>query len=315
MGKLCPRAKRSLARTVSLNIDRLPFLLPLPRPSTRLFDRPDCEFSFFNGNDTSRGYLRPIFFPRSPPAVPMFQRVVYQSRVKSRSFHLAVLSGSDGFERMENGNVFPCRRGTERARDRAGPGCRGIINESLSWPVRGLGPGETKPLMISICIRLLVRLASRRAPIAKSPVSYVRSWLIFVKPNSRGANKSSRAAASRRPSFVSSSRSLRFPIPLFAALFSADRCNRRRFSVSIPSPRSRDDSTGSKETKLRPVGRYDRRSRSSGNVKRYSEDRPKSTLEILRPAEREGSSNSSSRAKEMGNEKWNLGKSSANRSK
>lgn len=42
---------------------------------------------------------------------------------------------------------------------------------------------------------------------ANSPVSYVRSSLIFVKPNSRGANKSSNAAA-ERPSFVSSFSSL-----------------------------------------------------------------------------------------------------------
>lgn len=64
----------------------------------------------------------------------------------------------------------------------------------------------------SICIRLLVRLAVRRRyiewpPLLNFPVSYVRSWLIFVKPNSRGANKSSVAAAL----FLLSP--LRFPIP------------------------------------------------------------------------------------------------------
>lgn len=46
------------------------------------------------------------------------------------------------------------------------------------------------------------------------PVSYVRSWLIFVKPNSRGANKSSVAAALFLLSL------LRFPIlpPFFLPL-------------------------------------------------------------------------------------------------
>lgn len=49
------------------------------------------------------------------------------------------------------------------------------------------------------------RGGGRGGPEAKSPVSYVRSSLIFVKPNSRGANKSSYAAGpkARTPSFVS----------------------------------------------------------------------------------------------------------------
>ena len=75
----------------------------------------------------------------------------------------------------------------------------------------------------------------------------MRSWLIFVKPNSRGANKSSVAAA-ERPSFVSS-----FSFPLFDSsptalllrrLFQPPATNAdfplgtieapQRFSISIP---------------------------------------------------------------------------------
>lgn len=79
-------------------------------------------------------------------------------------------------------------------------------------------------------------------PRAKSPVSYVRSSLIFVKSNSRGANKSSVAAAERR-SFVSSfssplSDSLRSPLFVSTTdhgygLFSENHRS-ARFSNSIP---------------------------------------------------------------------------------
>lgn len=44
-------------------------------------------------------------------------------------------------------------------------------------------------------------------------MSYVRSWLIFVKPNSRGANKSARAAAARDGALFLLSLATRFPIP------------------------------------------------------------------------------------------------------
>lgn len=126
---------------------------------------------------------------------------------------------------------MPRERETETSvRELAGQP-NGIINELLSALFSSEGPEresrETKPLMIfylysfvgsfSVAGNVGVFVAG---PKAKSPVSYVRSWLIFVKPNSRGANKSSVAAAetteTERP-FVSSFSSFstfRFLFPL-----------------------------------------------------------------------------------------------------
>lgn len=86
----------------------------------------------------------------------------------------------------------------EREREEQSKKNREIINGSLLFD-RGYGALETKPLMISICIRSTAKVGfSNRERERLSLVNYVRSWLIFVKSDPRRANKSSLAAASHR---------------------------------------------------------------------------------------------------------------------
>lgn len=82
---------------------------------------------------------------------------------------------------------------------------RAIINESLSFRSGSRpGPSSRNKTINDFYLYSFVWLVSwggreggAPGPQSKSPVNYVRSLLIFVKPNSRGANKSSFAAASR----------------------------------------------------------------------------------------------------------------------
>lgn len=109
----------------------------------------------------------------------------YSIRVKSRLFHRP---GRLYLRSDETKSFPPCRR--EESNLVATTWVRAIINESLSFRL-GSGPGpralETKPLMISICIRPFrsfreeeeeeekEKVERAPGPGTKSPVNYVRS--------------------------------------------------------------------------------------------------------------------------------------------